>query len=274
MSYQLISLDMDGTLLDNDLKISNENIEAIHQAVLQNKYVVIATGRSLSEMNVYMDRLKDIRYFILENGATIYDRVKGKMIYQKCFEADDVKKIIKVSYKQDLMPHYFTGGYSYSFTEKMMHMDKYNMAKLQDFYLENVRNIIDFDEFKKKYLDKIEKIIFYHRSMKELELCHQYLKDIDVEKPNVGISIELSPKGVNKASGLKILCDILNMSMDKTIAVGDSHNDLEILKMTGLSIAVDNANENVKKICDQVVLDNDHHGVSQAIHTYLLESDS
>lgn len=50
MSYQLISLDMDGTLLDNDLKISNENIEEIHQAVLQNKYVVIATGRSLSEM--------------------------------------------------------------------------------------------------------------------------------------------------------------------------------------------------------------------------------
>lgn len=272
MTFQLISLDMDGTLLDNDLKISDENIESIHQATLQKKHVVIATGRSLSEMNVYMDRLKDIRYFILENGATIYDRVRGKMIYQKCFKVNDVKEIIKVSYKQDVMPHYFTGGYSYSFTEKMMHMDKYNMAKLQDFYLENVRKIIDFAEFKKKYLDKIEKIIFYHRSMKELELCHQYLKDIDVEKPNVGISIELSPKGVNKASGLNTLCQILNISMNEIIAVGDSNNDLEILKKAGLSIAVDNANENVKRICDQIVLDNQHHGVSQAIQDYLLDS--
>lgn len=217
-----------------------------------------------------MEKLKDIRYFILESGAVIYDCLKNKMLYQKYFNVNDVKKIINISYKQDLMPHYFTGGYSYSFTEKMMHMDKYNMAKLQDFYLENVQNIIDFDEFKNKYLYKIEKIIFYHQSLKERDMCHHYLKNIDVEKPNVGISIELSPKGVNKATGLEVLCQMLNISINNTIAVGDSDNDLEILKRVGIALAMDNANKNVKKICDGVVLDNQHHGVSQAIYDYLL----
>lgn len=273
MVYQLISLDMDGTLLDNDLKISNENISAIHQAALQNKYVVIATGRSLSEMNPYMERLKDIRYFILESGAVIFDRLKNKMIYQKYFEKNAVEQIIKISYKQDLMPHYFTGGHSYSFTEKMMHMDKYNMTKFQDFYLENVRKIIDFNEFKEKYSDKIEKIIFYHRSIQEMDLCYQYLHDIAIEKPTVGISIEMSPQGVNKASALKMLCQILDISLNKTIAIGDSDNDLEILNQVGIAIAVENANENVKNICNEIVKDNHHHGVAQAIKKYLLVDD-
>lgn len=272
--YRLILIDMDGTLLNNDLKISDENIQSIHEATLQRKGVIIATGRSLSEMNPYMNDLKDVRYYILENGAVIFDNVKKEMIDQHYFQTDDVEKLIALSFKQDLMPHYFTGGYSYSFAEKMTHMDKYHMGKFQDFYLKNVRKIIDFDEFKRKYSHKIEKIIFYHQNINEMKLCHQFLKNIDIAKVDVGMSIELSPKGISKASGLMKLCQILKISMNEIIAVGDSDNDLDILNQVGLAIAVGNANENVKKICDQVVLDNDHHGVSQAIHTYLLESDS
>lgn len=127
------------------------------------------------------------------------------------------------------MPHYFTGGYSYSFAEKMTHMDKYHMGKFQDFYLKNVRKIIDFDEFKRKYSHKIEKIIFYHQNINEMKLCHQFLKNIDIAKVDVGMPIELSPKGISKASGLMKLCQILKISMNEIIAVGDSDNDLDIL---------------------------------------------
>lgn len=95
--YRLILIDMDVTLLNNDLKISDENIQSIHEATLQRKGVVIATGRSLSEMNPYMNDLKDVRYYILENGAVIFDNVKKEMIDQHYFQTDDVEKLIALS---------------------------------------------------------------------------------------------------------------------------------------------------------------------------------
>ena len=102
-------------------------------------------------------------------------------------------------------------------------------------------------EFKRKYSHKIEKIIFYHQNINEMKLCHQFLKNIDIAKVDVGMSIELSPKGISKASGLMKLCQILKISMNEIMAVGDSDNDLDILNQVGLAISVGNANENVKK---------------------------
>lgn len=270
MSYKMISLDMDGTLLDSTFHISKANQNAIFQADSQGKTVIVATGRSLSEMNPYMDELKNVRYFVLESGAVIYDRQNKKILKQSFFDYADVQKIIAVSKQQDCMTHYFTNGYSYSFLDKMKKMDRYQMGKLKQFYLENVNQIDDFDQFMFHYGHQIEKIILYHRSIKDVIKCYDLLKDINVEKPTVGISVEMSPLGINKASAVKWLCQRLGIAADEMIAIGDSDNDLEIMEMAGLAIAVDNANDNVKQICDIVVDDHDHDGVAQAINAYLL----
>lgn len=270
MSYQMISIDMDGTLLDSTFQISKANLKAIEKAMREGKTVIVATGRSLSEMNPYMDELKNVRYFVLESGAVVYDRQHKGIIKQSFFDYADVQKIMAAALQQDCMPHYFTNGYSYTFLEKMKKMDRYQMGKLQQFYLENVNQISDFDQFMLRYGHQIEKIILYHRSMDDVEKCYELLKDINVEKPTVGISVEMSPLGINKASAVKWLCQQLDISTDKMIVIGDSNNDLEIMEMAGLAIAVANANDNVKRICDTVVSDHDHDGVAQAINTYLL----
>ena len=67
------------------------------------------------------------------------------------------------------------------------------------------------------------------------------------------------------------LCSYLNLPIQCTIAVGDGNNDLPILGVAGLSIAVGNANDNVKKVCDVIVSDNDHDGCHEAILSYLLK---
>ena len=270
MTYQMISLDMDGTLLDSTFHISKANLEAICQAQSLRKTVIVATGRSLSEMNPYMAQLQHVRYFVLESGAVIYDQQNKEIIKQSFFDYDDVEKIIAIARQQDCMPHYFTGGYSYSFLDKMKKMDRYQMGKLQQFYLENVYRIDDFKKFMLCYGHQIEKIILYHQSMDDVKKCYELLKNVHVEKPTVGVSVEISPLGINKASAVKWLCQYLNISSDEIIAVGDSDNDLEIMEMAGLAIAVANANDNIKRICDTVVSDHDHDGVIQAINAYLL----
>jgi Cof subfamily protein (haloacid dehalogenase superfamily) len=271
MDYQLIALDMDGTLLNHQHEITKRCLEMIEKAQKIGKQVVISTGRSLSEMQLYLDDLKMIRYMILESGACIYDLWQQKMIYQKTFDSHEIEKIYQTLIEQDIMLHIFMDGYSYSPQECMHQMDKYQMGKYQEMFLQCVKPIKDVQEFFNKYQDHIEKVNFYHCSPQSREVSLQALEGIDVVKACVEISsLELTPKGVDKGLGIKHLCQYLDVPLIQTIAVGDSHNDLEMLKTVGLSIAMGNANEAVKAIADKVVSDCEHDGVVEAIEQNLL----
>ena len=74
--------------------------------------------------------------------------------------------------------------------------------------------------------------------------------------------------GVSKASGLKSLCDKLGLSMEQVVMVGDADNDIEAMKAAGMAVAMGNANEHVKEICDVEVADNNHQGCAQAIRMF------
>lgn len=271
MDYQLIALDMDGTLLNHELKIPEACLEAMQKAQETGKHVVISTGRSLSEMKHYLDDLTMVRYMILESGACVYDLYKHEMIYQKAFGKDEVLKIYDALLKQDIMLHIFTDGYSYSPDSQRHKMNEYQMGRYQNMFLECVDPIDNVELFFQEHIEHIEKVNLYHRSVEERENSLQSLKDLDVVKACVEVSsLELTPFGVNKGLGIKHLCDYLNISVDQCIAVGDSNNDLEMLEVVGLAVAMGNANEDVKRIADVVVSDCEHDGVADAINEYLL----
>ena len=132
MVYQLIALDMDGTLLNSQFKITKGCQEAIKKASDLHKIVSISTGRSLTEMRPYLDDFKDVRYLILESGAVVYDLKEAKILYQKTFQPSDIYKIHQAYLKQDMMIHIFMNGYSYATKEHMYQMDKYQMGKYQE----------------------------------------------------------------------------------------------------------------------------------------------
>lgn len=275
MDYQLIALDMDGTLLNSYHEITKECLESIHMALHCGKDVVIATGRSLSEMKPYLQQLKDIqlRYMILESGAVVYDMFNDKILFQKTFYKEDIDKIYEVYQKQDIMMHIFANGRSYALKSKMRNMEYYQMGKYQNMFLENVEPIEDIKAFLKENNGHIEKVNLYHRSSSEREKSIESFQDLDVAKIKVEISsLELTAKDVHKGLGLKHLCAKLHLSLSQTIMVGDSDNDLEILEIAGLAVAMANANENVKKIADVCVGDCEHHGVRDAIEKYLLKN--
>ena len=81
-------------------------------------------------------------------------------------------------------------------------------------------------------------------------------------------SLEISPPGVTKALGLQFLCDYLDIPIEETVAVGDADNDLDVLKAAGLSVAMGNANDRVKQLCDVQVADNDHDGIAEVIDRF------
>ena len=83
-------------------------------------------------------------------------------------------------------------------------------------------------------------------------------------------SLEITPAGIDKGTALKKLCDLLDMDIQQVIAVGDAPNDHAILETAGLAVAMGNAIDSVRQLCQTVVADNDHHGVKEAIDRYLL----
>lgn len=272
MVYQLIALDMDGTLLNSQFKITKGCQEAIKEASDLHKIVTISTGRSLTEMRPYLDDLKDVRYLILESGAVVYDLKEAKILYQKTFQPSDIYKIHQAYLKQDMMIHIFMNGYSYATKEHMYQMDKYQMGKYQETFVHNNSGIENVDEFLKTHLYEIEKVNLYHQSPQLREESITFLKDLDVTKACVEVSsLELSPKGVHKGVGLVHLCEKLQIPINQTIAVGDSHNDKDIMEIAGLAVAMNNAIEDIKAIADEVVADCDHDGVKEAIEKYLIK---
>ena len=163
-------------------------------------------------------------------------------------------------------------GYSYATKEHMYQMDKYQMGKYQETFVHNNSGIENVDEFLKTHLYEIEKVNLYHQSPQLREESITFLKDLDVTKACVEVSsLELSPKGVHKGVGLVHLCEKLQIPINQTIAVGDSHNDKDIMEIAGLAVAMNNAIEDIKAIADEVVADCDHDGVKEAIEKYLIK---
>lgn len=271
MNYRLIALDMDGTLLNSQLEIHPDIIESMHKAKELGKEIVVATGRSLSEIAQYKEEFKDVRYMILESGAVVYDCKKEEILFSRTLEESTIRKLMDVYHKKDVMIHIFSNAYSYIEKVKLEHLDQYQMELFRDTFENHCRVFENVDQFIEEHLHEIEKINFYHGTTEDQLDSKELIKDIDITKVLLsGVSIEMNEKGVHKALGITKLCEHLNISVKEVIAVGDSDNDLEILEAVGLAVAMENANERVKAIADVIVSDNNHCGVKEAIDLYLI----
>ena len=82
-------------------------------------------------------------------------------------------------------------------------------------------------------------------------------------------TLEMTAQGVTKGSGLKALADYLHIPMAQTVGIGDSDNDRAMLHDVGLSVAMGNAQADVKAQCDLITEDNDHNGVGEVIRRIL-----
>lgn len=269
-NFELISFDMDGTLLDSQKRISPSSIEMIKKASDAGKIVILSTGRCLSELQPYLKILPEIQYIISVSGALVYDLVNKNTIFSQTISVPTVHHILHEAADFDLMIHLLSHD-SIVQKNKIGHMKDYHMGIYQTMFEEITIQPKDiFDYYKNKSVP-LYKINFYmknqhDRSALKKRIQSMQLTIVDAEHS----SLECTAQNVSKAVGLKKLCDHLQISMEKTIAVGDADNDFEILSCAGLSVAMGNATQSIKNIADVTVHDNDHDGCAYAIMKYLL----
>ena len=269
--YQMIALDMDGTLLDSRKKILPETLFAIEEAFHAGKTVVLCTGRGKAEIQAYKELFPFVRYAILMSGALIYDLHEKKPLFENAFSYEQAVRIVKTAEKYDGMIHYMTTDDSIVRTDQYQHMRDFNMETYQEMFSSVAHPVQDIlAQMERTGLP--EKMLIYCRSAADREAAYRDLSDLPLEYAFAETtSLEVSPTGVTKGSGLSRMATLLDIPIADVIAVGDAPNDTEMLKTAGLSVAMGNASEDIKEICDIETADNDHAGVGNVIRKYLLD---
>lgn len=268
--YKLVAFDMDGTLLNSKKQISAGTSKAIQDAVAAGKMVALSTGRCLPELYEFLEDLKGVRYLICVSGGYIYDTEQKGFVYSNPIPYEMVKKILEIAQEEDCMVHILS---DLSIVERraVENLEHYHMGVYRPLY-ERVTTMVDqIERYYESQRPEAAKLNLYHSDVKARENTMRRLSELNIESVRSEItSAECSNKGVTKGTGLRRLCEHLSIPIEETIAVGDADNDLEILKTAGLSIAMGNAKEHVKAVCDVVVADNDHDGCAEVIYRYLL----
>ncbi|MCI8326150.1 MAG: Cof-type HAD-IIB family hydrolase [Lachnospiraceae bacterium] len=270
--YKLIALDLDGTLLDDEKKISKKNISAVQKAIERGKTVIFNTGRCPAEIEEYLELLEGVRYVNSMSGALVFDSRNDKIIYSKPLESDMVKKLMEISLKEECMLH-FMKKLSIVQRDEIPKMSNYGMQKYQKMY---ERVTTKWENLVEEYYQNpfpVEKLNIYFTSAESRQRTKERILEAGLEAEMMYAeesSLEICEKGVDKGIGLQKLCDYLQIPIEDTIVLGDADNDYPALKAAGLGVAMGNANERLKGIADVVAKDNNHDGCAQIIEEYLL----
>ena len=274
MSYRLIALDLDGTLLNSRKEVPPEAVQAIRAVSAAGKTVVFDTGRAVSELDDQIALLPEVRYAVFASGAGLYDIQEKKTFGLHAVPVELVRRILGTVRAKDLMPQFVLPEADVIQASHMDNLEYYHMGVYRPMYEKAMTLVPDIWAFADSCREPFLKINLYHADPEERIRTRAQLESPDLELLYSEVSsLECSAGGVDKGSGLEHLCSLLGIPMAECIAVGDADNDIPMLRAAGLGIAMGNAADHVKAAAGQIVSDLDHGGCAEAVMMSLIGND-
>jgi Cof subfamily protein (haloacid dehalogenase superfamily) len=268
LSYKLLALNIDGTILKQNGRLQKETKEAVEFVKRKGVYVTLMTGRNLLSARKIAKSLKLNTMIITFQGAII-----GKSLNEKLYEAT-IPEERTFNIVQILE--------NYSCNVRLMH-ERYslgNRKKVQkQLVVKTVLSSGDPFFYPTQFVDSLSdvlrddpiavpKIDVYFANEKEKKevtsLLGQEFPTVDmIEHPNG--KVEIVPSGVSKLDGLKRLGDVLGISLKEMVVIGDGIDDIQAIEAAGLGVAMGNAPAEVKKAADWITRSNEQLGVAYMI---------
>ncbi len=271
--YRLIALDIDGTAVRDDKSMDELTRDAIRQALRVGKEVIFCTGRPVAETRQYLKLFPDMRYLLCESGALLYDLHKKTPVYRKCLADETVQALAQTAAGRDICPVAFIEGEYYIAGKQVDRLAHYRMGEFQEVVLQIAHPVDELFSHMKENGLRADKINLFHTTPEDRAISRKILEEMGVPicmADGEISSLECTAPGVSKGLGLEKLSQETGISTADMIVVGDADNDLVGLAAAGLAVAMGNASDRVKNVCDVVVADNEHCGCAEAICRYLL----
>lgn len=274
---RLVALDMDGTLFNNKSQISETDQNTIREFTAKGIEVIISTGRPYIGLPAELLAELGIRYAITVNGAAIYHLPDKKCIYENCMEPELVCPLLEKLQKKDIHMDAFIEGDAYSLHSCIPGIDRLVMPESIRRYIKATRTFTDdLAVFIRERHLAVQKMTLNFYPLADGTFLHrEEVKELLAAFPGITFlsggyhNLEFTKNGTTKGIGLRFLCDYLGLSLDQTMACGDTQNDIDILKTAAVGVAMENARTEVKKIADFITLSNEESGISHAIRHFI-----
>ena len=274
---RLVALDLDGTLFNNQSIISDVNLAAINHACESNTVVAISTGRPYAGLPLNQLEGSGIQYAITANGSALYEIATKKCIYEDSMEPSLILPILRHLLTLDIHMDVFIHGDAYSPAQCLKTAQKLaSPASIKKYIIETRTRLDNLPEYIEEHQLHVQKMTlnFYpdeNGVLVDREKAKAYLNSIPAITCVSGgyNNLEFTKAGVDKGVGLGKLAAFLGIPMECTMALGDTENDIEILKAAHIGIAMGNATPAVKAVADDITLSNEEDGVAAAFSKYL-----
>lgn len=272
MNYQILALDLDGTLTNSKKEVSRPTLEALIQIQEQGKKVVLASGRPTQGVLPLAGQLSLDRYgsYILSfNGGRITDCRSREVIYNKTLPMDIVAPLFDivnkyrergvdiVGYTSDVL---LSGGSTNKYSGLESRINHMPVVSVDDFpsHITAPAN---------KFLVTGEPDVIQEVKSEIAECFRSYLY-IYLSDP---FFLEIMPPGIDKAHSLLRLLTSIGLTADEMVCCGDGYNDVTMIETAGLGVAMANAQPLVLEKADYITKSNDEDGVLHVIEKFMMD---
>lgn len=269
MKYNMIVLDVDGTLLNSDHIITARMRATLLKVQQMGLNIVLASGRptcGVLPLARELDLDKYNGYILSYNGGQIMNVQTGGILYEKRINPEMLPFIERKAKKSNF--DIFTYGGDTLYTNNLSNEHIIREAELNTMRLTEVENFseaITFSPYKCMIVSDDEDAL--------IELENDWKKrlagELDVFRSEKYF-LEIVPPFIDKANTLSLLLEILGVAAEKVIAIGDGVCDVTMIQLAGYGIAMGNAQESVKACADYVTLTNDEDGVATAVEKVVI----
>lgn len=275
MKIRLIAMDLDGTtLLPDHCSFSPRLLHALERAHKESVFIVPATGRPYEMLPPPLKQHPIWEsYAIMGNGSQIRDLKNNEVLDSIVLSDNTLEALLSVLAPLNLPIEFSANGHLYLTAASL---EKQRSEPALSFHVntilprygvieESLNHICSSDETR---VEKVNVLCIPAALRKELE---QRLRLLPVSAVWSSESIlEISHISATKGNALKKLCEAIGIPMDCTMAIGDSGNDISMLQLAGLSVAMETAPASVKVVADIITKSNIQDGAAYAIEQYVL----
>lgn len=267
MRYRLIAMDLDGTLNNDEKRITPRTKQALMRSQEKGIRLVLASARPSPGLFKERDALHLQGYggiLMSYNGGRIVDAATGKVLFETAMELPQAKEILRQLKALPVTPILDDGAQFYVEDPqgfKVAYECKNNAMECTA--VEDLAEFLSFAPVKILMSVAPEHLVAVQSRI--ARMLPRFLTAVQTAP----FYLEIIPASINKGQGLLQICKLLDIPAEETVAFGDAENDIPMLKAAGLGVAMENATAATKAAADRITLSNNCDGIAAVVETFL-----